>query len=780
MEVIADDRLPANHHTSTIDQRARRTYHKRLERFREKEILVRDQIAAGTRHRREELKNLYMKSKGTADTTNSSTQAKVWELYSNNLTPTQILKEGLSSTCNIDLKGNKVDTFQSYEDPRYPKDYYSDRIVECKLVEDEREIIVGNLIGEDAHDESDDGGKSSVEFHVKERPSNQTKRIVPMRLFIARRDLTREYDASKPIHVCGNCGKDYSAREGVKYHLGIGACTSKTQCEKEIREQRIAEIESKALSDPGGCRNNLLTSLHGVIKETNTKVADNPASFGNPHKIKEFKKHKMPPWLVFNDDRSSMYPEIYVALGFKRGSQNRNYFSKIKQEDGYIPRSEKSRERKRWRKKRMADPGAKPMPTLSTQTYTANITTCTSIITNKPGTKTTKQTNASEKKKKRPSKKNKSEHSDLLPNPPALPPLPSIANPDTMDVDFGYDGGNDDPIFDSSSDPTLLGGVSTHDDLNISKGNGSNIKKAAGSSSSPSFVSDNKSSKMSTSTAATSVPKDKKTGKKSASTSESSNKASTSSSKSRRKKGISIDKKKDCVVIDTQVLATECESGRYPSINRFYGEHEMMCTLCKKSEDTTPLINCDFCKNSVHQLCIDKRMLLKDPQVIIRENEPDDNPMCHECISTCLFRRWRAETRRVTKWQHELAKAGLGNVPEAAALTEEVNLLNSDKATEIQSGEDDAPTYNPCPDGGPGGLICCSYCTASYSRFLSNTAKEMEAQSVSRVGKEVSEILELLSDAKERLQRASDVSQSNENRRSLLDSNQTAHSGMSL
>ena len=104
MEVIADDRLPANHHTSTIDQRARRTYHKRLERFREKEILVRDQIAAGTRHRREELKNLYMKSKGTTDT-NLSTQAKVWELYSNNLTPTQILKEGLSSTCNIDLKG---------------------------------------------------------------------------------------------------------------------------------------------------------------------------------------------------------------------------------------------------------------------------------------------------------------------------------------------------------------------------------------------------------------------------------------------------------------------------------------------------------------------------------------------------------------------------------------------------------------------------------------------------------------------------------------------------
>ena len=238
---------------------------------------------------------------------------------------------------------------------------------------------------------------------------------------------------------------------------------------------------------------------------------------------------------------------------------------------------------------------------------------------------------------------------------------------------------------------------------------------------------------------------------------------------SRRRKQIIINKKKQYQIIDTQVLAAECDSGRYPSINRYHGDHDVHCTICNVSDDV-PLINCDYCKNSVHQLCLDKRMLGKDPQVIIRENEPDDTPMCHVCISTCLFRRWRAENRRSMKWQHELAKAGLGGIPEAANLTEEINL----KDDTLSDGDLDKPSYEPCPDGGPGGLICCSYCTAAYSRFLSNTAKEMEAQTVSRVGQEVSEILELLEDAKQRLQRASSVSQSNEVRRGLLEINQSA------
>ena len=392
----------------------------------------------------------------------------------------------------------------------------------------------------------------------------------------------------------------------------------------------------------------------------------------------------------------------------------------IKQDCTYIPSADKRRAMKKLKKKAiMMDPGASPAPALSAEVSTAK------KPAQKQGAKPVAKQVTNERKK-RSAKKAKKETPDIDLPSSDMPALPSYGD--------HYDSGvHLDNNFDKMTDPMPLDGPS--DSLN---GAIDTINK------------------------------------------------STSASHSRNKrcrKGISISKKKSCVVIDSQVLAAECEAGRYPTINRFHGEHEIKCALCKQPGDT-PLLNCDFCKNSFHQLCLDKNMLQKDPQVIIRENEPDDTPMCNKCISTCLFRRWRAENRRLTKWQHELAKAGLGSVPEAASLREEVNLNKMNGANDDQemggAGEDDKLTYESCPDGGPGGLICCSYCTAAYSRFLSNTAKEMEAQTVSKVGQEVSEILELLEDAKQRLQRASYVSQSNEERRGILDQNQTAHDGASF
>lgn len=449
--------------------------------------------------------------------------------------------------------------------------------------------------------------------------------------------------------------------------------------------------------------------------------------FGNPHRIKEHKKHRLPPWLVFNDQRSSMYPEIYVSLGFKRGSQNRNYFKKMKQEDGYVPRPEKTRLKKR-------------LKTILARYQSGSLTTIPA-----PSNSVNESLVTEKKKKKKATKKKseknamKAEKIDLPPSlppfplidtsydlPPALPPLPPIDGTYDMDFSFDYNGTTDDNVYEDTPDSSRFNEVSTP----WNNAAVANLDKC-GKAHEPSLADCDKNN--------------------------------------RRRKQVVINKKKQYHVIDTQVLAAECDSGRYPSINRFHGDHDVQCTICNVS-DEVPLIYCDYCKNAVHQTCLDKRMLGKDPQVIIRENEPDDTPMCHVCISTCLFRRYRAESRRLTKWQQELAKAGLGGVPEAANLREEINL----KDDNLSDGDLDKPSYEPCPDGGPGGLICCSYCTAAYSRFLSNTAKEMEAQSVSRVGQEVSEILELLEDAKQRLLRATSVSQSNEVRRGLLDINQSA------
>ena len=473
------------------------------------------------------------------------------------------------------------------------------------------------------------------------------------------------------------------------------------------------------------------------------RIGEGGGYVGNPHNIKEHKMHKMPPYLVFNSTRSSMYPEIYVSLGFRRGSQNRNWSMKTRQDDGYVPPHERKRLKKKDRNRvRMSHPGAKPASIMSSNITTAKkpVSKSTSTETksmvasmtasNETGRSATKQRSAKTTKK-----------SLDLDDPTSfdLPTLPSSYDIHEMDVDFEN--------FDNVPDTMPL-------EESFEQLNGS----------------------FDTDTAVSSAPPEKRS------------RAKKASGGLQIPASTRLTNEKTCTVIDTQVLAAECEAGRYPSINRFQGEHDVQCTICRKPRKTT-LINCDFCKNSYHQLCLDKSMLLKTPQVVLRQNESDDVPMCNKCISTCLFRRGRAENRRMNKWQHELAKAGLGNVPEAALLREEVNLNQVDEganADEKVVGEGNAKddttptTYEPCPDGGPGGLICCSYCTAAYSRFLVNTAKEMEAQSVSRVGQEVSEILEMLEDAKQRLQRMSYVSQSNDDRRSLLEQNQTAHSESNL
>lgn len=61
---------------------------------------------------------------------------------------------------------------------------------------------------------------------------------------------------------------------------------------------------------------------------------------------------------------------------------------------------------------------------------------------------------------------------------------------------------------------------------------------------------------------------------------------------------------------------------------------------------------------------------------------------------------------------------------------------------------------NACPNGGPGGLVCCRACAKQYSSYLNTTLKEMEVQRTDKVGGELKEILEFLDKEKSVLDRA--------------------------
>ena len=59
-----------------------------------------------------------------------------------------------------------------------------------------------------------------------------------------------------------------------------------------------------------------------------------------------------------------------------------------------------------------------------------------------------------------------------------------------------------------------------------------------------------------------------------------------------------------------------------------------------------------------------------------------------------------------------------------------------------------------CPNGGPGGLICCDFCTKAYCAYLTQTAQDIEVQKTCKAGKEVKEISDFLSESRQSLDRA--------------------------
>ena len=91
--------------------------------------------------------------------------------------------------------------------------------------------------------------------------------------------------------------------------------------------------------------------------------------------------------------------------------------------------------------------------------------------------------------------------------------------------------------------------------------------------------------------------------------------------------------------IDVAALVDEIKSGRYPSFKIFQGEHADTCLLCKNGGK---MYCCEFCGNVEHFQCILTKFTIKEP-------EPDEDFMCHQCIGVILSRRARAEKRRLRK-----------------------------------------------------------------------------------------------------------------------------------
>ena len=347
MEVVADKRLPLKHHNTVIDPVDGRRFARRLRQLKKKELLVVDRIAAISRRRREDLKKMYMTSlsPGATQATPSEVQEKVWSLYCTSLTAKQILIDGMSRIARLDdlKRQHGVQTIDLNDHPLYPPDHFPDRMVECRLCADFRPVIEATRPGVG----SEEDAEHQFDFHTREagealaQKVASTRRSPPSRsmcFFLARRELFHRYSASKARYACGHCGKYFDYRKGVVDHLSSRSCVSIDVCRSRPRQKRIEEIERRAASHV------LLTDYH---TEKSPKTPADTAEFGNPFKLKKHKLCRMPPWLVFKAHRSSMYPEIYQSLKFRRGSQNRNFYDKMRDSKEYVSKVDRNRTRKR-------------------------------------------------------------------------------------------------------------------------------------------------------------------------------------------------------------------------------------------------------------------------------------------------------------------------------------------------------------------------------------------------------------------------------------------------
>eukprot|EP00536_Pseudo-nitzschia_multiseries_P015550 jgi/Psemu1/263041/estExt_Genewise1Plus.C_9080027 len=68
--------------------------------------------------------------------------------------------------------------------------------------------------------------------------------------------------------------------------------------------------------------------------------------------------------------------------------------------------------------------------------------------------------------------------------------------------------------------------------------------------------------------------------------------------------------------------------------------------------------------------------------------------------------------------------------------------------------EENATYDQSCPEGGPGGLICCERCSTKYNLLLTRTSEDVESYRMNKEAGEVTEILDFLNEKKQILKDA--------------------------
>jgi len=671
----------------------------------------------------------------------------IWNEYYPHSTPTDIFTGIFMKSLEIPYitVDYPDDTGQN---PAAPPDSYPGRMVECVLVKDERKTIY-DLDMEGEGRLSQVGVAKSLVKKTQDKLKKRRKQSnvshddgaddvigdlheSGMRIFIQRRELVDMYNAGLPVYCCEICGKKFLSRAGCKSHLDQESCIKEREQFEKNRVARLQEVDE---------------SIEEELKPPPWIL---PPIKAPPGEKKRKRCKVLPGHIVFHPQKSSIYPGVFKQLKIKRGSNNSKFMAKKWDEIGPGRKKARKSRAKSNSVRSVVHQVNKWMDVSNLAVYPGVMAFLFPTIEERLPSRRA----ASRKAKEQVSQYlqgNEEEYVDMKEdeyNPEEepddldgsdffqsgnfdidtpMPPLPPLPTPKKLETSLALC-----PLPVTETDTNLAIQPIAVGQLQVAASASASISK-------PSSTRDEQENGKADQKVAKEPPKKRR------------RRAKTDSSAAVSPSAP--------IIVDIQPLVEEVRAGRYPSMKVYNGDHINICFFCKTQDDN--VFKCEFCSNSEHLGCVKTKVCIRDP-------EPDDEFMCHRCIQTVLNRRSRAERRRLEKLNDALkgnsatpTGISLELAKNAAALKREVIWSQSEFDNHVAS-------YSKCPTGGPGGLICCGPCTASYSRLLSETAKEMEVQTLSGVGREVSELLELLHDAQVRLQQSVDISNSNSIRRDML------------
>ena len=306
VEVLKDDRAGEDFASSKfpddIKERKKR-YSRKVELAGRRRAKVHLLVAKKSRQRRNNLLQHYLNYREDADAENEFAK-KVFNEYYPHASAEQIFNGIYMKSMEPELVSVEDPRDIDPDDPGVLVDSYPNRIVECVLIPDERkhvydidEEIIGRLSKVDVALALVDKAQKNVKKRKKKNPNVELPGS-RMKLFLKRHSLNEIYNAGLPVYVCQKCGKNFTSRPGFRAHLDQKSCVVEAENFKIKRESRLAEVDEAIGMD--------LKTPPWLLAPVKTPPGEK--------KRKRSKRGKLPGWIMFHPELSTVYPGVSFYL----------------------------------------------------------------------------------------------------------------------------------------------------------------------------------------------------------------------------------------------------------------------------------------------------------------------------------------------------------------------------------------------------------------------------------------------------------------------------------